>query len=277
MSFGVRILADSINTAGCRLVTFACTYERFIHAEFMTHRNFSRNAASSRAIPIEKMLQRVMEDPVVPIHWGKNQKGMQAFEELGSAEQAYCKTTWLQARDAAVGRVRELSDTGLHKQIANRLLEPFMWITTIISTTDFEHFRSLRCHKDAEPHFQRLAYAMSDAYEESIPKELNTFQWHLPLTGFEGDELLSTDELVKVSCARCARVSYLTHDGRRDVEADFALHDRLAESRHWSPFEHAAMAMEGTEQYANFNGFKQARLLFAHQHVPQPLYQGMMQ
>ena len=276
MAFEAKILADSVNPYGCRLVTFQCTYERFIHSELMTHREFSRNAASSRAIPIEKMLQRVQDDPVVPIHWGKNQKGMQAEEELGKEAQAYCTSTWLQARDSALSRVRELNEGGVHKQIANRLLEPFSWITTIISTTSFEHFRRLRCHKDAEPHFQRLAYAMADLYDTHVPTELREGEWHLPLTGFTGDGELTSAQKIMVSVARCARVSYLTHDGKRDVSADITLYERLASSKHWSPFEHAAMATGNQARYGNFNGFRQARMGFAGQHIDQPLYQGIV-
>ena len=213
------------------------TYPRFVHAEYMTHRLFSRNAASSRAIPVEKMIQRVMEDPVIPIHWGANQKGMQAYRQLEVNKQISCEEGWLEARDHSVDIVRELISTGLHKQIANRLLEPWMWITVIHSATEHDNFFKLRCHEAAEPHMQKLAYAMRDACDQSEPVPRT---WHMPLTGFEGDEELSRYDLAKVSVARCARVSYLTHDGQRDVQADLDLFERLSTNGHFSPFEHVA-------------------------------------
>ena len=213
----------------------------------MTHRMFSRNAASSRAIPVEKMLKRVKENPFVPIHWGVNQKGMQADLQFSGDDAQHCEEIWLQTRDASVASVESLLQIGLHKQIANRLLEPWMWITVICTGNQiaYENFFKLRCHPAAEPHIQKVAYLLRDQYDASQPKLLQACEWHLPLTGFDGDEVLSELELVKVSTARCARVSYLTHDGRRDIQADIELHDRLKESGHWSPFEHVAQALVG--------------------------------
>lgn len=267
--FEAKVLAASVNTAGDRLTTFQLTYPRFIHAELMTHRMFSRNAASSRAIPVQTMIKNVLENPVIPIHWGANQKGMQAFEVLSAGKAEHCERLWLEQRDAAVACVQQMLDEGLHKQIANRLLEPWMWIVVICSTTSFEHFRRLRCHPAAEPHFQKLAGLMADAYDGTEPTLKQTGEWHLPLTGFEGDESLSVDELVMASTARCARVSYLTHDGTRDVQADLDLHDRLSASGHWSPFEHPAKAWPGI-QGGNFKGWIQHRQYFASQFVRDP-------
>lgn len=244
--FEAKVLADSINRMNnSRLTTVQLTYPRIIHSEFMTHRLFSRNAASSRAIPVEKMIRDVNTDPFIPIHWGKNQKGMQADRELTSDEQVMCHEHWLQHRDISVTRVQNLIDIGLHKQIANRLLEPWMWITVIASGVDiaYRNFFRLRCHPDAEPHIQKIAYILRDVYLESTPVPLNPSRpqdIHLPLFGITGDESITLDERPKVSTARCARVSYLTHDGLRDPDADIVLHDRLATSGHWSPFEHVA-------------------------------------
>jgi thymidylate synthase ThyX len=257
--FVVEIAADSICPQGHRLTTFICTYPRFIHSEIMTHREFSRNAASSRAIPIEKMIQRVIDNPVVPIHWGLNQKGMQAESVVDPQTAAQCQMYWLRARDEAVQYAKRLNSFGIHKQIVNRLLEPFMWMTTIISTTNMQNFFALRCHKDAEPHFQKLAYMMRDVYDSSNPRQCRYGDWHTPLTGFEGDNVLTPEELRKVSVGRCARVSYLTHDGKRDVSADLALFTRLEESRHLSPFEHVAMCTDTHNKYGNFIGWKQMR------------------
>ena len=267
MGYCVKILADSISPVECRLTTFELTYPRFIHSELMTHRAFSRNAASSRAIPIEKMIQRVTEDPAEPVHWGKNQKGMQANEELDDWSRETARATWFHARDAAVDHAQTLVRLGVHKQIVNRLLEPWMWITVIVSATDYGNYFNLRCHKDAQPEFRRLAEMMWDAYSNSEPRLVQTGDWHLPLIFLEDTDIALADR-IKLSVARCARVSYLTHDGRRDPEADLALHDRLAASGHWSPFEHAAEASPFPNYIGNFRGWLQYRKGFPTENRP---------
>lgn len=257
MNFDVKILADSLNPVGNRLTTFQLTYPRFIHSELLTHREFSRNSASSRAIPVKKMLRNISEFPVTPIHWGKNQKGMQADFEIDEIDEAI--KIWLEARDNAVKSATALMDLGVHKQIANRLVEPFMWITVIMSTTNLAHFKHLRVSPNAEPHFQKLARMISDEYVKNEPKNLKHGDWHLPLVGFDGDDALPITERVKLSTARCARVSYLTHEGLRDVDKDIDLHDRLLTNGHWSPFEHPAMALDEPVRSGNFVGFRQYR------------------
>jgi thymidylate synthase ThyX len=241
--FKVKILASS-KFIDSTIITMELTYPRFIHSEFMTHRQFSRNAASSRAIPISKMIKDVVENPVIPINWGKNQKGMQAGEEAGKDIQLFCEGTWLQARDLSVGKVKLLDSVGIHKQIVNRLLEPWMWITVIATGNKgaWNNFFALRCHPEAEPHIQKIAYMAREEIRKDIPKQLNKLEWHLPLIGFDGDENLSDEDKIKVSVGRVARVSYLTHEGIRDVGKDIDLHDRLMESKHFSPFEHIAKA-----------------------------------
>lgn len=263
-----KILVDSINPNGDRLTTFELTYPRFIHAELLTHRMFSRNSASSRAIPVEKMISNINMDPVIPSHWGKNQKGMQADEEVSFADQAHADATWLTARDNAVKSAKQLMEIGIHKQIANRLVEPFMWITVIVSMTSFKHFRLLRVHPAAEPHFQKIAGMAAELYDSSTPNLLAVGEWHLPLFGFPGDEEVALEDRKKISAARCARVSYLTHDGQRDLSADFDLHDRLSSSGHWSPFEHCAKAMPDSLWYGNFKGWLQYRKEFQNEFVP---------
>jgi len=291
-----RVLADSVAPSGKRLTTFEMTYPRCIHSEIMTHRILSKNAASSRAIPTEKLIQRVLDEPFVPEVWGKNQKGMQADVELTPAEQDMAALIWLAARDEAVRRARMLVELGLHKQIVNRVIEPWMWITIIVSATEWDNFFGLRDHKDAEPHFQKLARAARVARDGSTPRELKLHDWHLPLWGFDGDEeeartlaaveaiktaegrevvdaeitIISRRIARKVAVGRCARVSYLTHDGRRDLVDDIALHDRLmnANPGHWSPFEHVAKA-EGlaSQRSGNFYGFTQYRKTFEQEHI----------
>lgn len=226
------------------LMTMELTYPRIIHSEFMTHRAFSRNAASSRAIPVEKMIKAVEEHPFVPIHWGAAQKGMQAYEEVNVKNKALCKFDWLGAAENAIVSARTLLSQGLHKQIANRLLEPWMWITVIATgnRSSWSNFFHLRCAADAEPHIQNIANQAKDAYLNSTPKVLRHRDSHLPL--LSSSELsnpnYSPTDLKKISVGRCARVSYLTHDGVRDCSKDIELHDRLLSAGHWSPFEHVA-------------------------------------
>lgn len=258
-----RVLADSVNPVGVRLTTIEATFPRPVLAEWNTHRDFSRNSASSRAIPVEKMIQRVMTKPFVPRRFPKNQKGMQAAEWWAPGDPEYldCVAVWIEARDKAVMSAQRLMETGVHKQIANRLLEPFMWHTVIVSSTRWENFYAQRCHPSAQDEIRYAAEAVRDAIEASEPQKLARGEWHLPLTGFEGDEDLSLEDLVRVSAARCARVSYLTHDGRRDVGADMELFIRLAGSdpKHLSPTEHPAQAQGGKKGSGNFDGFRQAR------------------
>lgn len=259
--YQAKVLADSLNPYNnVRLTTMQITYPRFVHSEFMTHRMFSRNSASSRAIPIKTMILNVLDDPVLPVWWGKNQAGMQAKEELSKDEQQTAAILWLEGRNRAVTSVESLSRFGLHKQIANRLLEPWMWITVICSATEWDNFFKLRCHPDAQPEIQKIAYMMRDLYEANTPV-LATY--HLPLQ--QEEELTisnyNMEDWKKICTGRCARVSYLTHEGKRDPQADIDLCARLQESGHWSPFEHIATAKQFPDSYysGNFRGWLQYR------------------
>ncbi|MGH9160931.1 MAG: FAD-dependent thymidylate synthase, partial [Vicinamibacteraceae bacterium] len=160
MPYRADVLLDSVSPAGCRLTTFVLTYPRFVHAELLTHRVFSRNSSSSRAIPVRKLLEQVAAEPVVPVWWGKNQPGMQARAELEPAQQEEARRLWLEARDQAVAIAGKFTALGGHKQIVNRLLEPWMWITVILSGTTYENFFGLRCHLDAQPELRTLAEMM---------------------------------------------------------------------------------------------------------------------
>jgi hypothetical protein len=272
MSFAVKILADSLAPCGKRLVTYQATYPRPIHSEVLTHKMLSRCSASSRAIPVAKMIQRVVEDPWIPSYIGANQKGMQAGEELSEEDRAGAVAEWLDARDGAVETAWSLVARKVHKQVINRLLEPWMWITTIISATEWNNFFALRDHEAAEPHFQHLARMMRAAREESIPRVLRTSEWHLPMIDFDDeiDRTLSQEDLIKISVARCARVSYLTHEGRRDPQDDIRLYNDLMVKRplHASPAEHIAMALDTEECSGNFIGFRQHRKMLPFENVP---------
>ena len=222
-----QIIADSINPQGDRITTYLLTYPRFIHSELMTHRVFSRNSASSRAIPFEKMVRMVEEDPFIPIAWQKSHVGMQGTEYWGKEESDKMDLEWLQARNKAIYQARMLHYAGVTKQLCNRLLEPFMWHTTLVTATEFSGFFELRCPKyttstgkvfkskkdwwkhnppnegtnlgnilgwlkinksQAEIHIQALAEAMWDQYQESVPVLLKPNQYHIPFIKIEEDE-----------------------------------------------------------------------------------------
>lgn len=245
MAYDAKVLCDSMSPDGVRLTTMELTFPRMVLAEFNTHRMFSRNSASSRAIPVEKMLARVKSDPFIPIHWGKNQKGMQAEQELSEAERTAAVAGWLYARDRAVEHAEGMLQLGVHKQITNRLLEPFLWHTVVVTATEWDNWDGLRISKDAQPEIKRVAEMALAARERSWPERLGHGAWHLPLVP-DVDILLDSVtmlDVVKVCVGRCARVSYLTHDGKRDPSADVELCDRLLSNGHMSPFEHAARPM----------------------------------
>ena len=307
-----KVVADSKNEFGNRLTTMVVTFPRIILAEMNTHRMMSRNSASSRAIPFEKMLKSVKENPFIPIAWQKDHSGMQGTEYFTTEDDKVALTggghhskvdklqeRWLSARDRAVQVAKDLSGLGLTKQLCNRLLEPFMWHTVIVTASEWENFFYLRCPKyvctigdqksffrsrkdwvkhaneqktnkhfsisdwdeegwlkmntgQAEIHMMALAEAMWDAFNESTPKELTAGEWHIPFgDNIDAIKCESMEEVIKVATARCARVSYTVvgEEGKEpNYENDIKLHDRLAASGHWSPFEHCAQAMSQRER-----------------------------
>jgi hypothetical protein len=279
MTISAKIICDSV-FAGNRLTTMELTYPRFIHAEFMTHRVFSRNASSSRAIPIQKLIDLIKEDTAMPIHWGKNQPGMQAHEELSPGAIESAKGIWTAARNGAIACAEAMTQIGAHKQIANRILEPFSHITVLVTSDCWNNFFALRDHPDAQPEIRELARQMMKAMDESVPQVLQSpDEWHLPYIDEQDvkdaqDKIRSTSitramptrsEVAKILCAisaaRCARVSYLTHDKKRPtLEEDMNLFYRLAHANppHMSPCEHQAhpsyQAREG-----NFRNWSQFR------------------
>jgi thymidylate synthase ThyX len=260
--FAAKILADSVNPNGNRVTSFILTYPRFIHSELMTHRVFSRNAASSRAIPISKIIEQVVLNTAAPCRWGKNGKGMQDHGELEVPELAVARKSWEFARDQAVMSAKRLEADGLHKQIVNRVLEPYMWMTTLVTATEWENFYSLRLHKDAQPEFQKLAHIMLKEYVRSVPKFTNWGDWHIPY-GDKMPEGLDLETKLKIATARAARTSYLTMDGEISIDKDILLHDSLSKNGHWSPFEQSCQADE--KGRSNFIGWKQYRQTFSNE------------
>ncbi|MCP3017461.1 FAD-dependent thymidylate synthase [Cupriavidus basilensis] len=268
--FEVKVVEDSISHHGVRLTTLQLRYPRFIHAEFMTHRVFSRNASSSRAIPVAKMIEQVRTNPAMPIHWGKNQPGMQANGEIDHVPDAIAQ--WRYAASQAADRALEMTALGLHKQVANRILEPFQWISVVVTATEWENFFELRDHADAQPEIRYLAGMMRQAMDDSISVErardrLVATSWHLPyVTTRERAQYHDNPTfLAKLSTARNARTSYLTHDGvRPDPEKDLGLFERLVGSRplHSSPTEHVGYPLPAAEQWSrNLRGWRQYREL----------------
>lgn len=338
--FEARIIKDSI-CKGQRLTTMQVTHPRIVHAEFNTHCMFARNASSSRAIPFKKTVERVMSDPFIPEHWGINQSGMQAAEELQGAKRELAIEKWLEARDAAVNIAAQMasdkcpackgsgtipfveSQPGLdsseikaegetvicsecggdglglnvHKQIVNRLIEPWSWITVCVTgdASAWSNYFALRCDKDAQPDIQKQAYMAQLAYYESVPEVLAPGDWHTPYIRpdepqqiaqwvleqkpdmtftLEAESALPKTsyigrKIVEISTGRCARTSYLTQEGTRDFAEDIKLHDRLRfhVPLHASPFEHVCQAKGDGIQYAKYLGWEAYRHMVPREYV----------
>lgn len=264
MTITARVIADSVSPQGIRLTTLQLRYPKFIHGEAKTHRqirisdlayelleevgfmddrDLSRNASSSRAIPVERLIQDVIDDPVVPLVWFKNKKGMQGTEVVSDSECERLIAEWLDARDYAVSSARRMLECGAHKQHINRVIEPFCHINVAVTATEWSNFFALRDHEDAQPEMRALAQEMRAAMLLSEPVLLRPGEWHLPYVNGDPAALLTQEEAIKVSVARCARVSYLTQEGKEpQITDDLALYDRLvgAVPLHASPAEHQA-------------------------------------
>lgn len=264
-----KVICDSKSPQGVRITTMELEYPRIIHSEFMTHRVFSRNAASSRAIPVGKMLKRVRENPAMPVSWGKNQAGMQAGEEntalicvpsLHPPEENYGREQlWGMAASDAAAYSEAFAQAGYHKQVANRLTEPFQWMRTLVTSTEWDNFFELRDHPDADPTFQALAAAMREARKGSEPVER---EYHLPYITDEELSLYKTPVLFKASANRCKRVSYFTFEGGSvSIAREAADFDDMVSSKplHASPLEHPAAAVGADVHSGNFQGWYQFR------------------
>ncbi len=292
-----KVIKDSISDHGVRLLTMKLRYPKFIHGEFMTNRVFSRNASSSRAIPTAKLIEEVRSNALraAPVSWGQNQKGMQAGADLTGDTLKSVKEVWDHAGMDAAYHAERLLKRGAHKQVVNRILEPYTHINVVVTATEWMNFFGLRLSKDAQPEMRALAEAMWAVFNESVPLRLGHGQWHLPFIEEEDLQKIriehdppmiyaekfspsiesdtTTATTIKVSVARCARVSYESHETgtRSTVEADVKLHDFLLTSRHLSPFEHQATPDErhftdpfpfgwrNESEHGNFIGWRQRR------------------
>lgn len=247
MEIKAEIIAHSKSSVnGKEIVTFSLEYPRFIHSELMTHRLFSRNAASSRAIPVAKMIEQVRNDPACPVHWGKNQPGMQAKQELKGMDLDSAKESWQWAAKHAAHCAEAMALVGAHKQITNRLLEPFQMMKTVLTATELDNFFWLRKHPDAQPEIKLLAEKMWEALEVSDPVELASGDWHTPYFGagyWLKDCGVSLEDALAISSSCCAQVSYRVLDDSLEKARD--IYKKLVESKpvHASPFEHQATPM----------------------------------
>ena len=278
MTITAKILAHSYNpNTNTDVVTFELEYPLVIHAHLLTHRVFSRNTASQRAIPVKAMIKAVMENPYIPIKWGKNQAGMVAKdEEIEDIERA--KAEWLLARDNAVYHAGVLDKMGLHKQHTNRLLAPFQHTKVVVTTTELKNFFNLRLASDAQPEVQELAKAMKAAYEDSVILALQNGEWHLPyieqrLDIVDGEAVyvqyyngqkVSLEDAKAISVACCAAVSYRMED--ITVEKAQDIYKKLGvgtDKFHASPFEHVCTPWQEHEEVekGNLEGFHQLRHL----------------
>lgn len=274
-----KLVAYSVSPLGKKIATFELTYHRYIHGEFMTHRLFSRNAMSSRAVPVAKMLEVIRQSPATPIHWGKNQPGMQAKQEhdetittgftlAGSEVLANRDDAWHDACYSACEYATAFADAGYHKQIVNRLVEPFQMMKTVMTATELDNFFWLRLDADAQPEIFELARCMRECLEKTEPEILYPGQWHTPYVnhyqmkdhtlgyGLEEDDnepkIISLEEALAISSSCCAQVSYRNLDNTYDKA--MAIYGRLLSGAkvHASPFEHQASPMEDIYESDNF-------------------------
>jgi thymidylate synthase ThyX len=254
MTISATIIADSISPAGQRITTFELSYPRFFHSEFLTHRLFSRNAASSRAIPIDTVLEQVSTNPAMPEEWGINQSGMQAKSMLEGVKKTAAQFAWKAAAKGAVASTKLLQAMGLHKQIVNRILEPFVHIKVVVTATEYNNWYHLRNHTDAQPEIRILAERMLGKVEASIPQKLEAGEWHLPYIRTEtpfgdiarywcGEESLLEEDAIKISASLCAQVSYRKSD--ESLDKALKIYNQLVTMTpvHASPFEHQATPM----------------------------------
>lgn len=257
----VKIIADSIGFhSKKRITTFELEYPRFIHSELMTHRLFSRNAMSSRAVPVAKMIEQVRTSPAQPCHWGKNQPGMQAKEELVGESLENVQREWHTASASAVYHAKLLNEQGAHKQIVNRTLEPFQMMKTVLTATEFDNFFWLRKHPDAQPEIKELAEKMFEAMEVGacMTQELDVGDWHTPYYEagywFKGESPHSLEDALAISSSCCAQVSYRLLDDSLEKARD--IFSKLVESKpvHASPFEHQATPMQQGGEFWDESG-----------------------
>lgn len=254
-----RILLHSkCSATGKEVITWEQVHGSIVHAEFMTHRTMSRNTSSLRAIPTMKILAQVWHNPFTPIWWGKNQAGMQAREELTGWRLKAARFLWMNARFPALFLAWACLKVGLHKQLASRILSPWVWMVLVVTATELDNYFDLRDDDDAQPEIALPARSLRAELKASTPQILRPGEWHIPFSNDLGD--LTLIEKIRVSSGRAARTSYLNHNGIRSIEDDLALYNKLLGRKpHMSPFEHACKALPQETPSGNFVGWKQFR------------------
>ena len=268
----VETILSSVAEGCPRISTLRLRYWRAIHSEFMTHRAFSRNASSSRAIPVERLAESTANNLFIPV-FRKNRKGMQPGDYLSHQDQLLAQNIWSQAADACLRASEELSKLGVHKQWANRPLEWFGYINVLVTSTDWGNFLELRTAVEEgtglpipQDEMYELARTIESHLKAVVPQVLKPVEWHLPYVK-EEEKSLDIECQKTISAARCASISYQTVDGKEmSLERALELGHRLIERKHWSPFEHQAMVdyrIDGEwahrSMHANYTGWCQNR------------------
>ena len=263
-----RIVAHSKSAySGTEVVTWEYEAPKCILAELNTHRMFSRNAQSSRAVPVKKVIEQIRNNPVTPIHWGSNQAGMVAGEEIEERIEMWegrdaCSYTlnrgdaWYHTACLSADAMEAFDKAGYHKQIVNRIGEAFTFVRGVITATEFDNFFHLRIHPAADPFIQELARCMYEAYKLSEPEVLYEGEWHVPYVETVRDEesrkylsppddmgyqfYISAGRAKQVSAAGTAQVSFRKLD-LSDETVD-RVYSRLVddETPHASCVEHQA-------------------------------------
>jgi len=307
MPFNATVLARSVSPDGYEICTFEATYPRIVHSELMTHRDFSRNSASTRAIPLSNQLKNLLENPFIPEKFGINQPGMQAYNHLAGLKHDRAVELWLRGRDRAVTTVIELIlgtelaeqilhyksdrefvpakvllekfdqimaevpkstdeidyDTtnvlNVHKQLAGRGLEAYMWHTVVITSTEFANFYALRDHPEAQGEIATIARLMRKAHSAATPRVLNYGDWHTPYV--QPDEFEDVFDAIRASAARAAAASYNRQHAKKSPEEEFARYDSLRTGGHMSPLEHQATPFSERELRARKAAKKASQLI----------------
>lgn len=266
MSFKVSaklILYSESKTTGKRIATFVVTIPKFIQAHINSHRSLSRNASSSRAMPAKVIRKRVLQDPFIPIEFSKNRSGMRGGEKITGFSLWLARTSWLLARYIPVFFHWIYEKLNIHKEVLNRLIEPWMFTEVVITATEWANFIKLRGDNTAQPEIQIIAKEIELALNSEKPTVLDFNEWHLPFITEDEMNNLKIEDLLKIATARCARISYKLYNGTvSSLEKDVSLCNKLIEQGHWSPFEHIARPNESQERSGNFLGWIQYRKQF---------------
>lgn len=274
MKTSVKTILMSSSPAGTRMATFECVFPRMMLAEMNTHGSLSKNSASSRAIPPEKMIEQALYDPYIP-KFRERTTGMGAGPLLSQDEQDWETMRWLSGRDRAVEIARGFIEANVSKSQVNRCLEPYIYHTAIISGTHWGNFLGLRCPPgDVDPDFpaltdfQELAILIRDQLHYGEVQKLEAGQWHLPYVTAEDRLSHNNDEvfLASLSAGRNARVSYAKHADDESWTATLARAESMSVQGHFSPLEHPAMALDGKLRWGKLVGFKPFRNYYPGEH-----------